>query len=59
MLYLENERLKASIHEKGAELCSLIGLSDGTEYVWQADPAIWGRHAPLLFPVIGRLKGKD
>ena len=40
MLYLENERLKASIHEKGAELCSLIGLSDGTEYVWQADPAI-------------------
>ena len=59
MLYLENERLKASIHEKGAELCSLIGLSDGTEYVWQADPAIWGRHAPLLFPVIGRLKGKE
>ncbi len=59
MLYLENETLKASIDEKGAELCSLVGKSDGTEYVWQADPAIWGRHAPLLFPVIGRLKDKE
>lgn len=59
MLYLENERFKAAIDEKGAELCSLTGKSDGTEYVWQGDPAIWARHAPLLFPVIGRLKDKE
>lgn len=59
MLYLENERFKAAINEKGAELCSLVGKSDGTEYIWQGDPAIWTRHAPLLFPVIGRLKGKE
>lgn len=24
--------------------------------MWQADPEIWGRHAPVLFPVVGRLK---
>ncbi|NBH79515.1 aldose 1-epimerase family protein [Clostridiaceae bacterium] len=59
MVYLENDRFRAAIDEKGAELSSLIGKSDGTEYVWQGDPNIWARHAPLLFPVIGRLKGKQ
>ncbi len=34
----------------GAELVSL--KSGGTEYIWQADPDIWGRHAPVLFPFI-------
>ena len=32
------------------------GALGGTEYLWQADPAVWGRHAPLLFPLIGRLQ---
>ena len=22
-----------------------------------ADPAVWGRHAPVLFPLVGRLPG--
>lgn len=26
------------------------------EYIWEADPAVWGRHSPVLFPVIGKLK---
>ena len=55
MIILKNEVLTAAIDEKGAQLCSVKG-ADGTEYIWQADPKIWGRHAPLLFPVIGRLK---
>ena len=25
--------------------------------LWQADPAIWGRHAPVLFPWTGKLPG--
>lgn len=25
--------------------------------LWQADPAVWNRHAPILFPYCGRLKG--
>ena len=55
MITLNNEFLTVSIDEKGAQLCSVKG-ADGTEYIWQADPKVWGRHAPLLFPVIGRLK---
>ena len=55
MIILKNEVLTAAIDEKGAQLCSVKG-ADGTEYIWQADPKVWGRHAPLLFPVIGRLK---
>ncbi len=47
--------LSATIKAAGAELCSLIG-SDGAEYLWQAGPA-WPRHAPVLFPIVGRLKG--
>lgn len=52
---LKNDRLTVTIEEKGAQMCSVLGR-DGTEYIWQADPEIWGRHAPLLFPVIGRLQ---
>ncbi len=55
MIILKNPRLTAEIDPVGAQLCSVRSAA-GTEYIWQADPAIWGRHAPLLFPVIGRLK---
>jgi galactose mutarotase-like enzyme len=39
----------------GAELGSLK-TGDGLELVWQAGSE-WRRHAPLLFPIVGRLKG--
>lgn len=45
----------ATITARGAELCSLRG-PDGAEYIWQALPA-WPRHAPVLFPIVGRLNG--
>lgn len=53
---LENNDFTVLIDERGAELVSFRSKRDDTEYIWQADPAIWKRHAPLLFPVIGRLK---
>lgn len=53
---LENHRLRISIDDTGAELCSLINFDSGKEYIWQADPAVWGSHAPVLFPIIGMLK---
>lgn len=53
---LKNSRLTVEIDDLGAQLCS-VKDPRGNEYIWQADPAIWGRHAPLLFPVIGRLQG--
>ena len=53
MITLNNGILQAVIDPQGAELISL--KQDGMERIWQGDPAIWNRHAPLLFPLIGRL----
>src|SRR6201991_4843464 len=44
----------AEVSAQGAELCSLKN-ADGLEFIWQAGPQ-WPRHAPLLFPIVGRLK---
>ncbi|WP_342741032.1 aldose 1-epimerase family protein [Bradyrhizobium sp. B117] len=49
--------LTATIKAHGAELCSLQDRS-GTELIWQAGPE-WPRHAPLLFPIVGRLAGDE
>lgn len=49
-----NECLKATFSSKGGDILSVIG-NDGTEYMWQGNPAYWGGHAPQLFPFIGRL----
>jgi galactose mutarotase-like enzyme len=45
--------ITAAIKADGAELCSLKTASGG-ELLWQAGPA-WPRHAPWLFPIVGRL----
>lgn len=62
---LENEFLSVKIDDKGAELVSIWDKEKEREVLWQADPAFWGRHAPILFPNVGkhyenryRLKGK-
>ncbi|MEM9721461.1 MAG: aldose 1-epimerase family protein [Bacteroidota bacterium] len=55
-ILLENESLLIQFSSKGAELTSIKSQIDGVEYLWKADPNIWGRHAPLLFPIVGRLK---
>lgn len=48
---ISSEKTTAVIDSFGAELHSLRDAS-GTEYLWQADPAVWKRHAPVLFPFI-------
>lgn len=53
---ISNTILTATIKERGAELVGLKG-SSGLEYMWRADPVVWGRSAPILFPVVGKLKG--
>jgi len=53
---IESDDLKVIIQKEGAELCSVISKKSDIEYIWQADPDIWGSHAPNLFPVIGGLK---
>jgi galactose mutarotase-like enzyme len=51
---ISNGSLSATIKAAGAELCSLLD-EEGHELIWQAGPA-WPRHAPILFPIVGRLK---
>jgi galactose mutarotase-like enzyme len=51
---ISNGYLSAAVKPDGAELCSLRDAT-GTELLWQAHP-IWPRHAPVLFPIVGRLK---
>lgn len=53
---LRNSQLELAISSKGAELQGVTDCQDQTQYLWQADPAYWGRHAPVLFPIVGRLK---
>ncbi|MBC8130777.1 MAG: aldose 1-epimerase family protein, partial [Rhizobiaceae bacterium] len=45
--------LSAEVAVEGAELVSLRDAS-GDELLWQAGPE-WPRHAPVLFPIVGRL----
>ena len=55
MVYvIKNNKLKVEINSFGAELHS-IRSTDGCEYLWQGNPAIWNGQAPNLFPYIARL----
>lgn len=51
---IHGDGLTATVLAHGAELCSLRTAA-GLELVWQAGPE-WKRHAPLLFPIVGKLK---
>jgi len=59
MLTIENEYLKISVQNKGAELCSIFSKKTQTEFMWNANPDIWGSYAPVLFPIIGCLKDNE
>ena len=50
---LTNGELTVKVSGHGAELCSI--MKEGKEYLWQADPAFWKRHSPVLFPIVGSL----
>ena len=52
---LKGENMTYTISSLGAELLSAKNAV-GEEFIWQADAAFWGDHAPLLFPICGRLK---
>ena len=54
---IENEQLKVCVSDQGAELCSIYDKKAGREVIWTADPAYWNRHAPVLFPFVGKVTG--
>lgn len=53
---LSNSILSISINSKGAELISIQNNQTKREYIWEGNPEYWGKHSPILFPIVGTLK---
>ena len=54
MHVIENGCLTVTADEMGAQLQS-VRSADGTEYLWQGDPAYWSDRALNIFPYVARL----
>lgn len=56
---IKNSILQVVISSTGAEIQSVKSQHSGYEYIWQADPNVWQRHAPVLFPIVGKLQDDE
>ena len=54
-MIIQNERVCAVIDIHGAELTSFRKQGSDEELIWTADKEYWGRHAPMLFPIVGKV----
>ncbi len=54
---IQSESASAEICSLGAELTSLSD-KEGTQYLWQGDPAFWAGQSPILFPIVGSIRDK-
>ena len=54
---LINDFLSITVNFKGAELQSI--KRDKNEYIWNGDVEFWGKHSPVLFPIVGTLKNNS
>ena len=55
---IKNAFVTATINSFGAELCSLKN-KDNIEYIWEGNSEFWGKHSPILFPIVGTLKNNS
>ena len=51
---MENSRLLVEVSELGAEVTRIFDKEKKTDILWEADPAFWKRHSPVLFPNVGK-----
>ena len=58
ILTLSNSTIRAEIKTLGAELCSLKD-SENREFIWEGNANFWGKHSPVLFPIVGTLKNNS
>lgn len=56
---ISNSILSATINHKGAELISLQNVTTKRDYIWEGNPDFWGKHSPILFPIVGTLKNNS
>lgn len=61
MIYkIQNTQYEVAFKQKGAELCSFKDHQNDIEYIWQYEGTpFWQRNAPLLFPIVGKLKDNE
>ena len=52
---IENEYLSLTVTTWGAQIKSVVRKCDNVEHMWQANPDVWGYHAPILFPHAGKV----
>lgn len=53
---LKNDQLNVVISLLGAEIQSVTRTDDKFSYIWNDTTGkYWGRHAPILFPIIGQI----
>ena len=52
---IENARFIAEVSTLGAQLTRIYRKDNDTEYLWNGDETYWKKHAPVLFPFVGRL----
>lgn len=57
MIQIQNNQVTVVIDPQGAQLKSIF--FQGREYLWQGNPASWDKRAPILFPVIGRMRDRQ
>ena len=58
IITLSNNVISAQIKTFGAELCSLKNANN-RDYIWEGNPTYWGKHSPVLFPIVGTLKNNS
>ena len=51
---LENDELLVTVARRGAELTRIYDKKADREVLWRAEPSVWDRHAPVLFPFVGK-----
>ncbi len=52
---LKSDSLMVNFSSKGAEIVSIKHIQTGVEFIWDGNQEVWNRHAPVLFPIVGKL----
>ena len=57
LFQISNDKITIQVDSMGAELKSLKEVASGREYMWNGNPQYWKRTSPVLFPLVGGVKG--
>ena len=53
---IENNLLRVTITQWGAQIKSVVHKSDNVEHIWNGNPEVWRFQTPVLFPYCGKVK---